>query len=146
MFEVDCEILNINNSTEIEDVQIVKKQLAEEKEKNASLEKELAQSNKANEDLCAGLRSAKKKDAEMKTMLSAMVKVSDEKNEIPECPQYTSRRCQITETCDDTFVKQFQNALGPRRLNPGTFCTFITKKVLSGTKSMYLSDFLTRSL
>ena len=54
--------------------------LAEEKEKNASLKKKLAQSNKANEDLCAGLYSAKEKNAETNRMLSDLAKVSDKQD------------------------------------------------------------------
>ena len=68
-------------------------ELAGEQEKNASLEKKLAQSNKANEDLCAGLYSAKEKNDETNKMLSDLIKVSD-KQEKP----------QITETCDDTLA------------------------------------------
>jgi len=67
--------------------------LSKEKEKNASLKKKLAQSNKANEDLCAGLSSAKEKNDETNKMLSDLIKVSD-KQEKP----------QITETCDDTLA------------------------------------------
>ena len=59
--------------------------LAEEKEKNASLKKRLVQSNKANEDLCARLYSAKEKNAETNRMLSDLAKVSDKQDK----PQIT---------------------------------------------------------
>ena len=84
----------------VQKAQLLEEAVADWKEKNARLKRKLARSDKKNEDLCAGLSSAREQNAKTNKMLSELVKVSDKQTDETQSEYLEGKETTATSTFD----------------------------------------------